>query len=150
MSASGDDGIIPKKTVRSFSDNYDGLGDVIESGLGGFLAAIFIGAVTVAQSLWGLFTTPVDRLATEIGGFLGSFVGGSGRIVSQGATTVVANISPGGQWAFLGPFTFPASILIVGAGLYAMSQVLAIAPTGNLIPFTLSDIPLVGVDEEEE
>ncbi|MFC7077872.1 hypothetical protein [Haloarcula halophila] len=127
----------------------DNLGTTIVGGIGGTFLAVFYSGIDLIQAIVNLLVLPLEALGTNAAANVTALVGGAARIVQQGALTTQQSILPGQAWA-VGPLTFGFSIAATGAGLFIMSEILARAPTSDLIPFTFTDVPFVGVDEEEE
>lgn len=143
MASSSPSGVIAR--ARTFP----GLAAILFGGIGGIFLTFFEQIIAFIQALTNLGILPLATLANQVAANVRAFVGGGARIIAAGVTTTVTSILPGGRFA-LGPFTFAESIAAVGAGLVTMAVILSLAPTSNLIPFTFTDFPFVGVNEDEE
>lgn len=148
-SSSPDSSFNPVNQVKLFKQFYDGLSDALVSGVGGVIATFFIGLALVVDSIRRLITDPLFAMGSAIADFMDGLIGGASDIIRQGVETSVQSIAPGQMWA-VGPLTFALSILAMGVGLYALAWVLGRAETSDAIPFTFTDIPFIGVDEDDE
>jgi len=149
VSGSGSRGLDPRDQVESFSDTYDGLSGALVSGVGGVIAAVFISMVWVIEGIRSLLVDPILGLVGNVGDLTDALFGGVIRILNQTATTAVLSVAPGQTWA-IGPFTWLLGVAVFGISLYMLSQILALAPTSNLVPGTFTDYPIIGVDERQE
>jgi hypothetical protein len=146
MASSGRSGL--SYIFTAFS-NFGSIGQVLVAGFMGVILAWASQGINAIVALTNIFITPVSRLGANLGQIVDAFVGGGARIIAQGVETAVLSTVPGAAWA-IGPLTFATNIIAAGAGLFAMAWLLSQAPTSNLIPFSFTDFPLIGVDEEEE
>lgn len=143
MSASEPSGLIQR--ARS----YPTLGALLFGGIGGVILAFFEQVIRFMLAIVDFFLVPLTTFTGQLGNIIIAFVGGAARIITQGAVTSVESIAPTGAFA-LGPFTFAEGIGAAALGLFAMVIVLSLAPTSDLIPFSFTDFPLLGVDEDDE
>lgn len=139
----------PDSYIRRASNNYDTIGGIIASGIGGTFLAAYASGINVIQAIVGIMVLPLEALGINLAGVVTAFVGGGAQIIQQGAQTTVASIAPGATWA-VGPLTFAFGIIAASAGLYTMAYIVSLSPTSNLIPFSFTDFPLVGADEGAE
>jgi len=146
MSASGRDGF---GLIAAASDRWNSISAAAQGGIMGVIAATFALLIDVGQAIADVFIIPTSELATQGGNVVEAFTGGIAAIIRQGAVTTVASIAPGATWA-VGPLSFAFSVLAAGGGLYVMAAVLSRGFTSDTIPGTFTDIPFIGVDEEDE
>lgn len=148
MSSSGSS-FDPTKQVEQFRSLYGTISNALVSGVGGVISSFFLGMASIVAAIALMIYGPLNAMANGIADFMTGLVGGAADIIEQGVETTVTSIAPGATWA-IGPLTFGLSILAMGAGLWALAWILGRAETSDTIPFTFTDIPFVGVDEEEE
>lgn len=148
MSAS-DGGRDPLSIIAFAESNWASIGGAVAGGIMGLFTGFFAGLIDVVTSIFGLLVQPIDVLGLEVGNFLGALVGGAADIVTQGAVTTQQAIAPGQPWA-VGPLTFAFGIVSAAAGWYVFARVLAADATSDLLPFTGTDVPGVGANEESE
>lgn len=148
MSAS-DGGRDPLSIIAFAESNWASIGAAVAGGIMGLFTGFFAGLIDVVTSIFGLITQPLDVLGIEVGNFLGALVGGAADIVTQGAVTTQQAIAPGQTWA-VGPLTFAFGVVAAAAGWYVFARVLAADATSDLLPFTGTDVPGVGANEESE
>ena len=148
MSAS-DGGRDPLSIIAFAESNWASIGGAVAGGIMGLFTGFFAGLIDVVTSIFGLLVQPIDVLGLEVGNFLGALVGGAADIVTQGAVTTQQAIAPGQPWA-VGPLTFGFGIASAAAGWYVFARVLAADATSDLLPFTGTDVPGVGANEESE
>jgi len=150
--ASGGSRIQPVELVKNFGskDSFNGsIFNALYWGIGGVVASVFMAFAIFIDVGQQLITKPLGRMATEIANLMGAIIGGASRIIDQAATTAVLSIAPGAKWA-IGPLTYVISIAVMGAALYVLAQILESPVTSDTIPFTFSDLPVLGVEEDEE
>lgn len=150
MSANGPDtSLDPMGLINSFQDRWGGLGKATEAGIGGVIVTVLGGLALGVDTVRRLFTDPLIAVINGVSGLMDAIIGGAGDIIEQGVRTTVTSIAPGATWA-VGPLTYGFSIVAVGVGLYVLAQILESRATSDLIPFTFTDWPLIGADEEGE
>lgn len=142
--------IDPTDLVKNFEEysGGDGLWGAVRSGLGGFVVAFFFAFIAMVNAGQALFTDPLGALASGSADVVTGLVGGTARILNQAATTAVQSLAPGATWA-AGPLTFLFGILLMGGAMYLFAQLMQMPATSDILPFTLSDLPLVGAEEED-
>lgn len=143
MSASSPSGLIGR--ARS----YPTLGALLFGGIGGVLLAGFEQVIAFILAVAGFIITPLTTFTQQLGEVIIAFVGGGADIILAGVGTSVASLAPGGNFA-LGPFTFAGAIGSAALGLGVMAFILSLSPTSDLIPFSFTDVPFLGIDEDEE
>jgi hypothetical protein len=108
------------------------------------IAAFFVQAANAVEAISRVVIDPVDALATGVQSFVISLLGGSADIVQSGADTTAADVSVFGIGAF------PIALGIVFVSAFILANYLEREESSDLIPFTFTDIPLVGVDEDTD
>jgi hypothetical protein len=73
-----------------------------------------------------------------------SFLGGSAEIIGAGADASAGDVSVFGIGAF------PIGLLIVFVGAFVLANYLEREETSDLLPFTFTDIPFFGVEEQTD
>lgn len=149
MPSGPDTSLDPTDTINNFKDRFSGIGGAVEAGVGGVVITIFTGLALGIDTIRRLFTDPLIALIDGSSAFVFELVGGAAEIVEQGVQTTVESIAPGATWA-VGPLTYAVSIIVVGVGLYVLAKILEQRATSDLIPFTFTDWPIIGADEEGE
>lgn len=139
----------PLAFISLADDRWNSIGGVLGGGIMGvFLASIAL-TIDFFQATANVLISPLEALGINLGGIVDAFVGGAADIMRQGAETTVASLAPGATWA-VGPLTFGFSVIAAGTGLFAMAWLLQQSPTSDLIPFSFTDFPILGVDEGDE
>lgn len=139
----------PIAQIENFSDRFEGIGGAIRSGVGGVIVVIFGGIALAIDAGRQLLTNPLEALAAGITDFFDVLVGGSADIIGQGVETTIMSVVPGAPWA-IGPLTFVLTIGVWGIGLYVFAQIMEMRATSNIIPFSMTDLPIIGASEEDE
>jgi len=141
--------INPKDLVKNFQEySEDGsIGGAFRSAAGGILAALGIAVIAFIDVWQSLFTDPISAIIDGSVGVLNGLIGGTARILIQGATTAVQSLAPGATWA-IGPLTFLMAIVLMGAAMYIFAQILQVPATSDMIPFSSTDVPFLGAEEE--
>lgn len=105
--------------------------------------AELIGAILgIPINIAGAFGEGLASVATAL-------TGGSGRILSAGATQSAESLGSG-VWAQFGPLTFPLAVLVITATAYIFAQGRSQEETGNFFWF-VPDLPgPFGAEEEDE
>lgn len=125
------------------------LGSILAGGFGGVLLAWFIGGIELVQAGFNFIVSPLAAFGNQLARVVVAFVGGGARIIESGVATTVASVAPGATWA-VGPLTFALQIGAAGAGLYVMALILSRPITSDTIPFSFTDLPFLGVEEDED
>jgi len=141
VSASGDGGILP--IIRQ-AQSAGGLQAILLGGVGGVILAFFQQIIGLVRAIFGFFVEPLTTFTGAIGQIILALFGGVASIIGQGAATTVASIAPRGAFAF-GPLTFVEGIGAAFVGLFAVVLFLSSDLTGNVIPGTFTDIPIIGL-----
>lgn len=146
MSASGRDGL---SFIQRASATWDSVGAAAQGGIIGVISAGFALFIEFWGAIADTIIVPLSRMGPLLAGILDAFIGGAAQIVGQGAVTSARSLVPGSFFA-AGPLTFAEGIAAAGLGLLVMAWILGRGPTSDTIPFSFTDIPFLGVDEEEE
>jgi len=150
MSSSDGSRLNPVDQVEEFNKNYpDGLSSAIKAGFGGIITTIAIGIALVVDTARQLITEPLLSLISNVGNVFNAMVGGGADIIRQGVQTSIQSIAPGAEWA-VGPLTYLVGIAVMAGGMYIFAQVMEMEATSNLIPFSVTDLPIIGAREEDE
>lgn len=139
--ASSDEGWITRvENIRGDG----GLAGTIEKVLLLPVVAFFLQLANALEAILNVVIVPTQALAAGIGDFLGSLFGGVAQVLSAGAAGSAQNVQ---EWFVL---SFPVAMGVVIAVAMIMAWYTDQNYTSDLIPFTSTDIPLIGNDEESE
>jgi hypothetical protein len=108
------------------------------------IAAFFVQLANAVEAISRVFIDPLNGVATGIVSIVNSLLGGSAQIINLGADATAGDLSAFGIGAF------PISLLIVFVGAYILAQYLERPETSDFIPFTFTDLPFVGVQEDAD
>lgn len=108
------------------------------------IAAFFVQAANVVEAISSVVIDPTFALGSGVGAVLGSILDGASEVVSAGAAASATDIS------VFGLFGFPAGLGIALGGGLVLAWYLGRDETSDTIPFTFTDLPFVGVNEDEE
>jgi hypothetical protein len=108
------------------------------------IAALFISFAETIEAIFNLITQPLFAMGTSIAAFVEAVIGGGADIVSTGA-----DASATGTQAF-GILGFVVGLGVTLLGAYLLLQYLAQDETSDTIPFTATDLPFVGADEDSQ
>jgi hypothetical protein len=108
------------------------------------IAAFFVQASNAVEALTRVFIDPTIALATGADSFVTALIGGSGTILEAGAESSAEGVG------VFGIFAQPIALLVVLASAYLLARYLVADTTSDAIPFTFTDFPLIGADEDEE
>jgi hypothetical protein len=141
MSSSGSSG----------TDWISEVGRVRESSLGGTIEkllllpilAFFLQLANVLEAIFDLFIVPINTLISGIAEFLGSLFGGIAQVLSAGAAGTAQNVQ---QWFVL---SLPVAVAVVVLVAMIFAWYTDQDFTSDLIPFTSTDVPFIGNDEED-
>ena len=126
-----------------------GLGSLARQGVGGWFLALSASFITGTQAVFDVLIIPIQAFTDAIGRLIEAIFGSPADIVIAGADASADSIGPGGEWA-IGPFSFAIGVgSVLLAGLL-IARYLQEDETSDLLPFTFSDFPGVGVEEDEE
>jgi hypothetical protein len=103
-------------------DQEGGLSDFLQNvGVGGISFAIILSVIDAIDAAGELLLAPWRALAGGIVDLVGGTLGSAVDIVEAGGSTAVDSFV-NGLAAILGPFAFPASVLIVMIAIYLFVQ----------------------------
>jgi len=140
--------INPNDLVRNFYDSFSGIRSAGKAAIGGVVAALGIAAVALIDGVQALFTEPLGEVASGSAGVINGLIGGAADILNQASATAVQSLAPGQAWA-IGPITYLLGIAVMGAAMYLFAQILQVPATSDLLPFTGTDVPGAGAEEED-
>lgn len=106
------------------------------------IASFFIGLATAIEVGFSVVTSPMRAIANGVSEFMYSLLGGAADIVGAGSAASAAGI---GVFGILG---YIVGLAVVLGGAYLLGQYLTQDETSDLIPFTSTDIPFLGADED--
>lgn len=103
-------------------DQEGGLTNFLENvGVGGISFALILSAIDAIDAAGELLLAPWRALAEGIVSLVGGTLGSAVDIVDAGGSTAVGSFTDG-LAAILGPFAFPAAVLIVMLSVYLFIQ----------------------------
>jgi hypothetical protein len=139
----------PVAQLNNFQERFGTLGAAAIAGVGSIIVTFFGGIAILIDTGRRLITDPIGAIIDGVTGFFDVLIGGSADLIRAGVETSISSVAPGSAWA-IGPATFALTVAAWGAGLYVFSQILDFESTSNLIPFTSTDVPVIGSDESED
>lgn len=139
----------PVDQLNNFQDRFGTLGAALVAGVGSIIITVLGGIAIVADSFRRLITDPLQAIIDGVTAFFDVLIGGSADLIRAGVETSIASVAPGQAWA-IGPATFALTVGAWGLALYAFTQVMDLEATSNIIPFTMTDVPIIGSDESED
>lgn len=144
MSARGDDEAIIDR-VENLSTSEITIGNAITGGIALIIGAFVTGAADALGAIWDVIIEPLQSLAFGVADIVRETVGGGASIIGSGAATTSGSID---QFGILG---FTAAVAIVLGTAWVFAQIAEEEETSDsLLPFTGIDLPLIGVEEENE
>ncbi|WP_254841141.1 hypothetical protein [Natronomonas marina] len=146
MSASGDDGL---GIIAFANKRFESPSSAVLASLTGAIVALGAAFIDFWTAVADVIIVPLSAMGELLAGVLQAFIGGGASIIGQGAATTVQSLVPGSIFA-LGPLTFAEGIAAAGAGILVMTWILSREVTSDTIPFSATDIPFLGVDEDDE
>lgn len=109
------------------------------------IAAFFIQAANAVEAISNVIISPLGAFADGLGSIVTSLLGdGAAEIIQAGAEASQADIS------IFGIGGFPVSLGVVFAGALVLSWYLSREDTSDFLPFSFTDIPFIGVEEDPE
>lgn len=108
------------------------------------IAAFFVQLANGVEAISQIIISPALELGAGVASIANALLGGSAEVISAGAATSASDVSVFGIGAF------PIGIGIAFLAAFLIANFLQQGETSNLIPFTFTDIPLLGVEEEED
>jgi hypothetical protein len=119
---------------------------ILSTGIGGTFFAVFFGVI---DSIGALFSVPIKALSA-FGRAMEQIViatfGAPGEFLVAGWRGAIASFQPGGSF-YIGPFTPILAMAVFLAVAWMVSQYLELEATSDLIPWSFTDVPLLGTEE---
>lgn len=112
------------------------------------IITFFDKAAEAVSALMDMFIVPVNSLIDGLGQLILAMIGGAASIIGAGAEAS-AEAFLFGIWSALGPAAYPAAYISVLSGAYILVRYTMLDETSDLIPFSMTDFPFIGADEEE-
>lgn len=106
------------------------------------ILAFFFQFAEAIRATFSVVIDPLFALGAGAAEFLDAVIGGGADVVSAGAAASAAGISVFGILGYI------IGLAVVLAGAYLLGQYLTQDETSDVIPFTSTDIPLIGADED--
>jgi len=107
------------------------------------ILAFFLQLANALEAIFNVFIVPISALIDGIAQFIGSLFGGISQVIGAGAAGTAQNVQ---QWFVLSlPVAVGVVILVAMIFAWYTDQ----DYTSDLIPFTSTDVPFVGNDEED-
>ena len=108
------------------------------------IAAFFFQMTDLIDAGFGVLIDPLTAFASALVDIVDQIIGGPADIVGAGVEATSGDIS------VLGLFAFPGSLAIALAGGFVVALFLSADITSDTLPFSFTDLPGLGVDEDEE
>lgn len=128
--------------VATVADSDGNISKAIMGGIAGVFTVMFTAVAVGIEAITSVFVDPLVALATELGDLIQAYI--PAELMSDAVTTSADSL---GQF---GPLAYPAGMAIMAAGLYILSWLLSQEITSDLVPFSTTDWPVIGADEEDE
>lgn len=106
------------------------------------IVAFFGSMATAIEAGADVVILPLRALAEGAAGVLDGLLGGGGDIIDAGAQASAAGTD------VFGILAYPIGIAIVLGGAYLLAAYLSEEETSDLLPFTFTDIPGLGTEED--
>jgi hypothetical protein len=108
------------------------------------IAAFFVQAANAVEAVSNVLIAPLDSFATGVASIVSELLGGSAGIIESGAGTSASDVS------VFGIISFPVAVGLTFITAILVANYLQQEETSNFLPFTFTDIPFVGIQEEED
>lgn len=108
------------------------------------IAAFFVQLANAVEAFSRILIDPAFALASGVVGVINGLVGGAGRIIGAGADASAGDVS------VFGIGGFPIAIGVAFVGAFILANYLERQETSDTLPFTFTDIPFFGVEEETD
>lgn len=108
------------------------------------VAAFFVQLANGVEAISQIIIAPAQEFAVGVAGIANSLLGGSADVIGAGASASASDVS------VFGIGGFPVAIGIAFLAAFIIATFLEQDQTSDLIPFTFTDIPFLGVNEDED
>jgi fucose permease len=108
------------------------------------IVAFFVELANLTESIFNLAINPLSTLGNEVSLFISNTIGGSAEIIGVGARVSNDNLG------IFGIGAFPVSVGIGLSVFLIIAWYLGRDESSDILPGTFTDLPLIGVDEDEE
>jgi len=108
------------------------------------ITAFFVQAANAVEAISRIIVDPAQAFGSGVQALVTAMLGGSADVLSAGADASASDV---GLFGIAGQ---PVSLVIVFASAYILAAYLSAEPTSDLIPFTFTNIPFIGNEEDEE
>lgn len=109
------------------------------------ITAFFVQAAGAVEAISNLIIAPLATFTAGLQAIVRALLGdGAARIIAAGAEASAAEIS------VFGIASFPAGLGIAFLGAFILQAYLSQEDTADLLPFSFTDLPFVGVEEDPE
>lgn len=108
------------------------------------IAAFFFSLAAAIEAGANVIILPLQSFAAGVANFLDGLLGGAGDIVGSGAASSAAGTD------VFGILAFPVGIAVTLAGAYIFAAYLSEEDTADLLPFTNTDLPVLGNEDGEQ
>jgi len=120
------------------------LTNIAKNGLGGWITAVFLSAITGTQELLTLLLLPIRILVDIAWGSAEAFILGPLGVVDAASAVTASEVS------VFGIFALPTGVVIVLGTLAIVAFYLQWRDSSDFLPGTFTDFFGVGVQENEE
>ncbi|TKX78434.1 hypothetical protein EXE53_21165 [Halorubrum sp. SD626R] len=109
------------------------------------IAAFFIQAANAVEAISNVFISPLGAFSDNLAAIVTALLGdGAAGIIEAGAEASQADVS------VFGIGGFPVALGVALSGAFILSWYLSRQDTSDTIPFSFTDIPFIGVEEDPE
>lgn len=108
------------------------------------IIAFFTQAANLTEEIFDLLIEPLGQLGTSVSAFISNTIGGAAEIAGVGARVSADNLG------IFGIGGFPVSVVVGVSVFLIVALYLSRDESSDLLPGTFTDLPLIGVDEDEE
>jgi len=117
-----------------------------------FLLPIYAALTSIADIIDAIAGFPIaimDAMSTGIGALINSLLENPAAILDASAAETIRSLTSG-VWAQFGPLTWPLGTGVILLSGYLVSMYLEEDETSDIVPYSFTDIPFVGTEEEGE
>jgi len=122
----------------------DSIGTTLQKILVLPIVAFGVQTANLGEALFDFVIIPLGTFTTNLAGFINTLIGGPGQIIDAGV------IGSANQVRLFGIAAFPVAVAIVLAGALVFAYYTDLEVTSDTLPFSVTDLPLIGNDEGEE